>query len=144
MFEPDSRAIDALRERPWIVLSTTFDVEAWIDHFNRDLQQALGNKAADGAGVCLRLTEGGEIYLHTNGDGDVLLDVTPEAEWVAPVISAATSVTAPDTPLWLLPGHVLTQLVLGLSPLIGSTRLVLNHRYKPEKWSMSKIRPDSA
>ena len=123
------------RDVPWIPLSTSFDVEAWIDNLNRDLQRVIGTKSVKGAGVCFRLTEGGEIYLHTNGDGDVLLDVTPEADWATPVIAAATSVNLPDSPLWLLPGNVLTQLLLGLSTLIASTRLIVSHEFKTKKWS---------
>ena len=126
---------ETLRETPWIALHTSFDVEAWIDNLNRDLQRVIGSKVTQGAGVCFRLTEGGMIFLHTNGDGDVLLDVTPEAEWVTPVIVAATAVTAPGTALWLLPGGVLTQLLLGMSSLIGSTQLVLAHAFKRKKWS---------
>lgn len=125
----------SLRETPWILLHTSFDVEAWIDHLNRDLQRALGNKLTAGAGVRFRLTEGGDIYLHTNPDGDVLLDVTDEAAWVTPVIAAATSVTPPGSALWLLPGTLLTQLLLGMSSLIESTQLVLAHEFKRKKWS---------
>lgn len=132
--DPDSSA-EIVREIPWIALHTTFDVEAWIDHLNRDLQRLIGSKPANGAGVCFHLTEGGDIYLHTNGDGDVLLDVTPEADWVTPVIAAATSVAPPGSPLWLLPGNRLTQLLLGLSSLIGTTRMVLQHEFKRKKWS---------
>ena len=131
----DGAADGALRETPWIMLHTSFDVEAWIDHLNRDLQRALGTKVSNGAGVRFRLSEGGEIYLHTNGDGDVLLDVNADAEWVTPVIVAATGVAAPGTALWLLPGTVLTQFLLGMSPLLSSTQLVLSHEYKPKKWS---------
>jgi len=63
-------------------------------------------------------------------EGAILLDVTPEAEWVAPVITAATGIEAPRGQMWVLPDDKLTQLVLGLSSLIASTRMVLSHRYK--------------
>lgn len=121
-------------ERPWIVLHTTYDVEAWIDNYNRELQRAIENTRAAGYGICFRLAHGGEIYLHTTPDGDVLLDVTPEAEWVAPLITAATQVETPSARLWALPGHTLTQLVLGLSSLIASTRIVLQHDFKLKKY----------
>jgi hypothetical protein len=42
-------------------------------------------------------------------------------------------VVAPVASLWILPGHVLTQLVMGLSPLVGATRLVLQHEYRSKK-----------
>ena len=133
MDEFDERERDTLRERPWIVLATTFDVESWIDNLNRDLQLAIGKQAVHAPGVCFRLAEGGDIFLHTTGDGEVSLDVTPEADWVTPLLSAATGRDAPGTALWVLPGHVLTQLVLGLSPLIAATRLVLQHEFRPKK-----------
>lgn len=124
---------DEFPERPWIVLKTTHDVEAWIDHYNWDLQQCVKKTHATGYGVCFVLGEGGEIFMHTT-EGAVLLDVTPEAEWVAPVISAATGIEAPDSQIWILPDDRLTQLVLGLSSLIASTRIVVSHRYKTQKY----------
>lgn len=126
-------AMRELPERPWIDLKTTYDVEAWIDNFNRDLQRHVENKNASGVGICFVLDNGGEIFMHTTPDGDVLLDVTPEAEWVAPVISAATRVPAPPSRIWEVPGHALTQLVFGLSSLIGSARIVLQHDFKQRK-----------
>ncbi|GAA4025420.1 hypothetical protein [Actimicrobium antarcticum] len=134
MDEPDEeRAGATLQERPWTVLETIVDVDAWIDGLNRDLHAVIRKQPVSNPGVCFRLTEGGEIYLHTNGDGDVLLDVTEEADWVTPLISAATQVAAPAASLWILPGHVLTQLVLGLSPLVETTRLVLQHEFRTKK-----------
>ena len=125
-------------DRIWNALNTTFDIEAWIDHLNRDLQRFVGTTPSPGAGVCFVLGEGGEIFLHTTSEGNVLLDITPEAQWVAPLISAATGVVAPAASLWVLPDHVLTQLILGLSPLIATSRLVARHDFMLKKnraWS---------
>jgi hypothetical protein len=122
------------RERPWIDLKTTYDVEAWIDSYNRDLRRMMEGGNTTGYGICFCLGAGGEIFMHTTPDGDVLLDVTPEAEWVAPVIAAATRVEAPPSRIWALPGHTLTQLVFGLSTLIGSTRMVHSHDFKVRKY----------
>ncbi|RZI44153.1 hypothetical protein EGT07_01615 [Herbaspirillum sp. HC18] len=119
--------------RPWITLKTTYDVEAWIDNYNRDLQRAPIRKNAAGYGICFTLSAGGDIYLHTTPEGEILLDVMPEAEWIAPLISAATGVDAPVSQIWALPGEVLTQLVFGLNSLIGSTRIVLEHDFKVKK-----------
>ena len=121
-------------ERPWIVLKTTYDVEAWIDNYNRELQRTIEKNNASGYGICFCLAHGGEIFLHTMQEGDILLDVTPEAEWVAPVITAATGVPSPGTQIWALPGHTLTQLVLGLSSLIASTKIVPQHDFKIKKF----------
>ena len=121
--------------RPWIVLSTTYDVEAWIDNYNRDLQQAVKKDNTKGYGICFLLELGGEVYLHTTSEGDILLDVTEEAAWVAPVISAATGVPASGSSIWALPGDTLTQLILGLSGWISATRIVVSHAYKtPKHW----------
>jgi len=119
--------------RPWIHLKTTYDVEAWIDNYNRDLQRTIEKQNAVGYGICFTLEAGGDIYMHTTPEGEILLDVTPEAEWVAPLITAATHVPAPASQIWALPGEKLTQLVMGLSPLIGSTRIVLEHDYRIRK-----------
>jgi hypothetical protein len=116
-------------ERPWIELTATFDVEAWIDQYNWDLQRFMQGKNTTGFGVCFRLKHGGEVYLHTNQDA-ILLDVTPEAEWVVPVIAAATGVAAANSQIWVLPNNRLTQLMLGLSSLIATTRMVESHRFK--------------
>ena len=129
---PNDAAV-AARQRPWLALTTTFDIEAWIDHLNRDLQRLIGAKVLPGAGVCFVLGEGGEIFLHTTSEGSVLLDVTQEAQWVTPLICAATGLPAPASPIWVLPDHVLTQLILGLSPLIAATRLVVSHDFAFKK-----------
>jgi hypothetical protein len=126
--------IEEAPERPWIVLKTTYDVEAWIDSYNRELQRSMEKSNTAGYGICFRLTEGGEIFMHTNTEGDVLLDVTADAEWVAPLITAATRVEAPRSQIWALPGHTLTQLILGLSSLIESSRLVFSHDFKIRKY----------
>lgn len=135
MDKPDKDKRDEPSERPWIALNTTYDVEAWIDIYNRDLQRSVGDKIENGVGICFCLAAGGEIFMHTTSEGDVLLDVTPEAEWVTPVITAATQVEQPHARIWNLPAHALTQLVLGLSSLIGTSRIVHRHEYKIKRYS---------
>ena len=120
-------------ERPWIHLTTTYDVEAWIDQYNWDLKRFIKQPNATGYGVCFRLGHGGEIYMHST-ESAVMLDVTPEAEWVVPVIIAATGVDASHSQIWALPDDKLTELVLGLSSLIASTRMVASHGYKTKKY----------
>jgi hypothetical protein len=120
--------------RPWIDLKTSHDVEAWIDSYNRSLQQFAVKANATGYGICFGLEAGGEIFMHTDSEGNVLLDVTPEAEWVTPVITAATGVRGTGSQIWALPGDTLTQLVLGLSSLIAETRIVLSHNFKAKKY----------
>ena len=128
--------------RPWIHLDSSGDVEGWIESYNRDLSRTLepnqvesrSSGVSQGQGICFVLAAGGEIYLHTTGDGDVLLDVTPEAEWATPVIVAATGTPAPPSQIWALPAHALTQLVMGLSMLIESTRIVTRHDFRRRRY----------
>lgn len=129
-----AEAIEVAAERPWIVLSTTHDVEAWIDHFNRELQHFVKKSNAGGYGIRFRLSAGGEIFMHTTSEGEILLDVDPKAEWAAPVICAATGVAAPRSRIWRMPGDTLTQFLLGMSTLIASTRMVLDHDFKLKKY----------
>jgi len=129
MHHPERETADVHPARPWIVLATTYDVEAWIDSYNRDLQQAV-RKNAQGYGICFCLTLGGEIYMHTTSGGDILLDLSEEAEWVAPVITAVTGAPLPASSIWALPSESLTQLILGLSSLITATRIAVSHVYK--------------
>ncbi|MGS0743556.1 hypothetical protein ACVBEF_17285 [Glaciimonas sp. GG7] len=132
--DSDINPLDVSAKRPWIVLNTTYDIEAWIDSYNRDLQYAANKTNATGYGICFFLELGGEIYLHTTQEGDVMLDVTPEAEWVTPVITAATRIHPPGSQIWALPGDTLTQLILGLSNMIVATRIVLDHPFKVPKY----------
>jgi hypothetical protein len=134
MADLDTGKNEALRERPWIKWETTYEIETWMDGYNRDLQQCIKKTNASGYGICFILEGGGEIFMDTTSEGDVLLDVTPEAEWVTPVIIAATQVETSPSRLWTLPGNKLTQLVLGLSSLISSTRMVLSHEFKIKKY----------
>lgn len=131
--ERDDERLEEFRERPWIALQTSYDVEAWIDQFNRDLQQVVKKPQAGRHGICFRLAHGGEIFLHTTNEGDILLDVTPEAEWVIPVIVATTASNPPPSRIWALPGGRLTQLLLGLTSLIAATRIVTDHDFRIKK-----------
>lgn len=119
---------------PWIPLENYAELEGWMELNNQELQQLIGNKPSDGQGICLNLLHGGEIFFHTNSDGDVLLDVTPDAAWVTPVITACTKIEAPRGQIWLLPQHVLSQLLMGLNPLIASSCLVLKHAFRSQKF----------
>ncbi|QJD93636.1 hypothetical protein HH213_28260 [Duganella dendranthematis] len=119
------------RFRPvtWSGLETPVDVELWIEEHNQALQQHIG-KNETGYGVCFTLAEGGEIYLQTTQDGHLVLDVTDEASWVAPLIMAAARVAeAPAGSLWVLPDDKLVQLMIGLSGLIASSILVVGHNF---------------
>lgn len=122
-----SEAVPRFRPRPWIDLQTPQDVEAWIDEHNQSMVELIGPQET-GVGVCFTLTEGGNIYLQTTGDA-VVLDVDPDAQWIAPLIVAATQTPAPSAQLWILPDDKLTQLIVGLSSLVASTTLVSGHNF---------------
>ncbi len=124
---------EVLRERPWIKWETTYEIEAWIDTYNRDMRRIVTDPRAVGYGICFILDAGGELYLHTTPEGIVLLDVPPDAEWIAPLLTAVTQEEAPKSQVWAVPSEKLTQLILGLSSLIKSTRMVLNHEFRIKK-----------
>jgi hypothetical protein len=137
MDDDEDNRMEEPTERPWIVLKSTYDVETWIDHQSRQIQQRIGNaenSRATGYGICFRLAAGGEVFMHTTAEGIVLLDVTPEAGWIAPLIVAATQATAPSGRIWTLPMESLTQLVVGLSGLIAATRIVTDHDFRVRKY----------
>ncbi|MDP3841093.1 MAG: hypothetical protein Q8Q81_00655 [Oxalobacteraceae bacterium] len=115
---------------PWVHLLTPSEAEAWIDCCNYDLQQCIPQAGASGCGVRFSLAAGGDIFLHTTQEGIVLLDVTPDAQWAAPVIAAAADIAQPDTQIWHFPDDKLIQFVLGLSSLVASTTMVLQHDFK--------------
>ena len=71
-----------------------------------------------------------ELYPEQRAEGQILLDVSEEAAWAAPVISAAANVPAPAGSVWVLPPDTLTQLILGLSGLIATSQFVLRHEYR--------------
>jgi hypothetical protein len=120
-------ATPRFRPVPWIALETPQDVEAWIDEHNTCLMQHIGPQET-GVGVCFTLGAGGNVYLQTSADA-VLLDVDPDAEWIAPLITAATRTPAPQGQLWILPDDKLIELIIGLSSLIVSTTLVSGHNF---------------
>lgn len=141
MTAPDDPPFDSLptadqswlQPRAWKDLPTIADVEQWTGTLDHALQQQVTKSHSTGHGICFTLAAGGEIYLHTSGDGDVVLDVTPEAQWAAPVIAAATRSMPPRARLWVLPGDSLTQLILGLNSLIESSRLVVSHNFRASR-----------
>ena len=125
---------EELIDHPWIMLNSPAELEAWLELNNQELQQRIGKRATQGQGICFNLTLGGKIYCHTNQDGDILLDVSDDAEWVAPVITASAQVTAPRGQIWCLPQHSLIPVIMGLNPLIASSRLVTQHAFRIQKF----------
>ena len=119
-----------LPARPWRPLESAEAVELWIAQLNTELQAAGASELDRGQGVRLTLAHGGDITLHTNSHGDVLLDVEPEAGWVTPLLAAASGLPVPRGSVWRMPGDRLLQLVLGLDSLIAAERLVLKHRFR--------------
>jgi hypothetical protein len=115
------------RPRPWVPLETPQDVELWIEEHNQAMQELISPKET-GVGICFTLAPGGNITMQTAADA-VILDVEPDAEWVAPLILAATGVDAPKGQVWILPSDKLVQLILGLSTLVDSTILVTGHNF---------------
>jgi hypothetical protein len=115
------------RPCPWTALETPQDVELWIDEHNRSMQELIGPQET-GFGVCFTLAEGGNVFLQTTGDA-VVLDVEPEAAWIAPLVVAATGAEEPRGQVWVLPEDRMVQLILGMSSLVASTTLVTGHNF---------------
>jgi hypothetical protein len=115
------------RPRPWTLLETPQDVELWIDEHNRALQELI-KPTETGVGICFTLTEGGNVRMQTTGDA-VILELEPEADWIAPLIAAASGVEPPRGQVWILPDDRLVQLILGLSSLVASTTLLSGHPF---------------
>lgn len=99
----------------------------WIEEHNQSMLEHIGPQET-GVGVCFTLAEGGNIFLQTSGDA-IILDVEPDAQWVAPLIMAATQSAQPAAQLWILPDDKLIQLIVGLSSLVASTTLVSGHNF---------------
>jgi hypothetical protein len=127
----DSSANAAERPRfrpvPWTALETPQDVELWIAEHNQTMLELIQPQET-GVGVRFRLAVGGDIYMQTTADA-ILLDVEPDAAWVAPLIMAATGATQPDGQVWVLPDDRLVQLLLGLSTLVESSLIVTGHHF---------------
>jgi hypothetical protein len=116
------------RPVPWTPLETPRDVELWIEEHNRAMQE-LVKPQETGVGVRFSLEAGGDIYMQTGLDA-VILDVEPDAGWVAPLIMAATGAQQPERgQYWILPGDKLVQLLLGLSSLVESSLIVTGHNF---------------
>jgi hypothetical protein len=125
----DNKEPPRFRPVPWSGLETPADVELWIAEHNLSMQENIGPQET-GYGVCFTLAEGGEIYMQTTQDGALILDVTPEAAWIAPLIMAAARIDeAPPGSTWVLPDDKLIQLMIGLSGLIASSMLVVGHNF---------------
>ena len=129
----DSSFTEEMTERPWIRLTNTHDVEAWINNYDWDLRRYAERTKATAIGICFGLAHGGDIILQTTSEGDVLLDVTQDAQWVTPVITAATGVDASASQIVQLPSDVLTQLIFGLSGLIATCKPAINHPFNMKK-----------
>jgi hypothetical protein len=115
------------RPVPWTALETPQDVELWIAEHNQTMLELIQPQET-GVGVRFRLAVGGDIYMQTTADA-VLLDVEPDASWVAPLIMAATGAEQPEGRIWALPDDKLVQLLLGLSTLVESSLIVTGHNF---------------
>jgi len=115
------------RPRPWTHLETPQDVEFWIAEHDQAMQELIKPQET-GVGIQFTLAVGGDIYMQT-GEDAVVLDVEPDAAWIAPLITAATGAEPPPGQYWLLPADRLVQLIIGLSSLVASTTLVVGHRF---------------
>jgi hypothetical protein len=124
-------------ERPWLSLNSVDDAEIWIANTNLEikfyLEQAQGGYASagqtDGQGICFELIHGGKLFLHTTSEGVLLLELSADADWIAPVIAACSGTPAPRGQRWILAEDSLIQLVLGLNSLIATSSVIMHHDF---------------
>ena len=103
------------RPVPWTALETPQDVELWIAEHNATMQEMIKPQET-GVGVRFTLVAGGDVYLQTTDDA-VILEVEPDAAWIAPLVMAATGAEQPEGNYWILPDNKLVQLMLVLSEM---------------------------
>lgn len=123
----DSADRPRFRPVPWMPLETPQDVELWIAEHNQTMQETIGPQET-GVGVRFRLAVGGDVYMQTTADA-VLLDIEPDASWIAPLVMAATGAEQPAGQVWILSDDKLVQLLLGLSSLVESSLIVTGHNF---------------
>ena len=123
----DSTERPRFRPVPWTPLETPQDVELWIAEHNQAMQELIKPQET-GVGVRFTLAAGGDVYLQTTADA-VILDIDPDASWIAPLVMAATGAEQPAGQFWVLPDDKLVQMMLGLSTLIESSMIVTGHNF---------------
>ncbi|WP_295999424.1 hypothetical protein [Rugamonas sp.] len=128
MQDSEEKAAPRFKPVPWSGLETAADVELWIEEHNRSMQDNIGRNES-GYGVCFTLAEGGDVFLQTTQDGYLVLDVTPDADWIAPLIMAVAGIERPKASVWIMPDDKLIELMMGLSSLIASSILVVGHHF---------------
>jgi len=121
------------QQRPWQLLDGVDDAEVWIANSNLELnfylEQDRNAGIPSGQGICFEMELGGEIFIHTTSEGMILLDVSDDAAWITPILSACTGSKPARGQIWVLPENTLVQLILGLNSLISSYRVVLQHDF---------------
>jgi hypothetical protein len=125
--DDDKNQRPRFRPVPWTPLETPQDVELWIAEHNQAMQELIKPQET-GVGVRFTLAAGGDVYLQTTADA-VILDIDPEASWIAPLVMAATGAEQPAGQFWVLPDDKLVQLMLGLSTLIECSMIVTGHNF---------------
>jgi hypothetical protein len=125
--DDDKNERPRFRPVPWTPLETPQDVELWIAEHNQAMQELIKPQET-GVGVRFTLAAGGDVYLQTTVDA-VILDIDPEASWIAPLVMAATGAEQPSGQFWVLPDDKLVQLMLGLSTLIECSMIVTGHHF---------------
>jgi len=125
--DDDKNQRPRFRPVPWTPLETPQDVELWIAEHNQAMQELIKPQET-GVGVRFTLAAGGDVYLQTTADA-VILDIDPDASWIAPLVMAATGAEQPAGQFWVLPDDKLVQLMLGLSTLIECSMIVTGHNF---------------
>jgi hypothetical protein len=82
-----------------------------------------------GNAICFSLKHGGEAFLHARQDGQVWLEVTEAALWIAESLGAMGGEAIPGTLVWTFPKSKMTDLVLYLNGSASFVRNVSDHGF---------------
>lgn len=114
----------ALGERHlWITLENLNEVEAWIQLQQDELQSLTTGKELQ-PGIYLQMQPEGEIYLHTNQEGEVRIELSESASWLEALLPAIYPSAQHQGRIWYFPADCLTMLIWGLNGLITSSQFV--------------------
>ncbi len=115
----------ALSERhSWISLENLPEVEAWIN-LQQDELHSLITATELQAGVYFQMQPEGEVFLYTNQDGDISLELSLTAEWLQALLAAIYPQAKHLGRIWHFPADCLVTLIWGLNSLILHSQLVI-------------------
>ncbi len=121
---PTDPRLIALSERyPWINLENLLEVEAWIQLQQDELQLLATGKEIQ-PGINFAVQPEGEVYLYTNQEGEITIELSDSATWLEALLPAIHKNARHVGRIWHFPADTLVALIWGLNPLISASQLV--------------------